>query len=115
MIEVGKGWLSLLIDDGFPDPLSIFDPTWDQGRYLRKYRKVGGECQILEEDENVQVSWSGAIHLGGNNWNISLTNHNLVTGWMDQAVVGIKSKCCGNGRGLYTFHHSKMPCQESFC
>ena len=74
----------------------IFDNTSSSGRYLRLYQTVDNDCQIVEED-NVQVPWKDFIHGIDGVWRVLLTQENKVPDFKVGQLIGVKSKCCGDG------------------
>ena len=101
VLQVGKGFVSLEIPEGFPGLDEIYDNTSSTGRYLRQYQTVENECEIVEED-NPQVPWHD-YHQGlDNTWRVILADNQL-TNYKPGQIIGVKSKCCGNGHNAYWF------------
>ena len=87
--------------EGFPGLDEIYDNTSSTGRYLRQYQTVENECEIVEEDIP-QVPWHD-YHQGlDNTWRVILADNKL-TNYKPGQIIGVKSKCCGNGHNAYWF------------
>lgn len=89
--EVDPGKVVLDIQPGFPDPDKIFDPANQQGRYLRCYTNSKTDPLLVQED-NGQIAWARAKHVGGQRWEIELKNKNQLAGYRQGDLIGIKSK-----------------------
>merc|ERR1711962_193379 len=99
----GVGWVEVRVEDGYPSIEDIHDNSTDQptkGRYLRRYTMKEGVCQIVE-DNNDQVAWSTFTWLGGRSWRLHLHPPSTRLDYSIGDLVGIKSKCCGEGRSAY--------------
>ena len=102
VVSVSKGQVVLDIEPGFPTPLDIFNPLFDQGRYLRRYTDDPNPELIV--DNNDQIPWSNASHLSHNQWVIYLKQVNLTPLYNEGDYLGVKSKCCtSNGGSAYFF------------
>ena len=102
--ELGDNFVDVMIDPTrFPSIESIFNPLDKTGRFLRKYRMVNNECQILDERDNIQVPWKSFSKMKTENITRLFlhedTKHNFSVG----DLLGIKSKCCGNRRNVVDF------------
>jgi hypothetical protein len=63
---------------------------------------VDNDCQIVEED-NVQVPWKDFIHGIDGVWRVLLTQEHKVPDFKVGQLIGVKSKCCGDGHNVYWF------------
>ena len=102
VVEVGKGFVNLLITPEFPGLDAIYDNTSSTGRYIRKYQNVDGSCEIVEE-KNQQVPWRDYQQVAEREWRVLLNQENKVVDYQEGQLVGIKSKCCGNGHNAFFF------------
>ena len=102
VISKGKGYVILQIANGFPWMETIFDPSWWQGRYLRRYRNVNGRCELIVKD-NPQIAYNRYQNLGGGKFKFHLS-HSVDPNYNPGDLIGIKSKCCNQyGRDTYWF------------
>jgi len=99
---VGVGWVEVRLEEGYPRIEDIFDNSTQpsKGRYMKRYTRKGGRCQIVE-DNNEQVGWSSFTWLGGRSWRLHLHPSSTRPQYSIGDLVGIKSKCCGEGRSAY--------------
>ena len=109
MVEVGPGFVTLLITPEFPGLDTIYDNTSSTGRYLKKYQNVEGSCEIVEE-ENQQVAWREYQQVGESEWRVLLTKENQVVDYQMGQLVGVKSKCCGNRKSVFFFCRGEVRC-----
>ncbi|BCU76385.1 hypothetical protein [Luteolibacter sp. LG18] len=98
VVEAAPGKVVLDIQQGFPTPADIFNPTSDQGRFLRRYTNSKEDPQLVVND-NMQIAWREAKPLGGRLWQLDLVKKNLVPGYQKGELIGIKSKHGGKGHG----------------
>ena len=57
VVGVGPGFVELRIDrEQFPGLEDIYNNQSDSGRWLRRFRMVGGKCQLVDEEDNKQVN-----------------------------------------------------------
>jgi hypothetical protein len=91
VVEVAPGKVILDIHEGFPTPADIFDADSDQGRYLRRYTNSKTNPQLIVEN-NPQIAWPGATHLGGGRWQIDLRRKKELANYSKGDLIGIKSK-----------------------
>jgi len=99
VVSVAQGELVLEIQNGFPTPLALYDNTFKQGRWFRRYTNSKTDPQIIQED-NKQVAWgyrNGNYiypeHIKGNIWKFHLNNKNMnLTNYKVGDLVGVKSK-----------------------
>jgi len=110
--EVGKGWVKVNVEKGYPRIDEIFDNTThiaghpDHGRWLRRYVMNDGSCQIVQ-DNNEQVGWSNYTWLGNQNWKLYLDNRFQRPNYRKGELLGIKSKCCGAGETAFYINKGK--------
>ena len=58
VVGVGPGFVELRIDrEQFPGLEDIYNNQSDSGRWLRRFRMVGGKCQLVDEEDNKQVNF----------------------------------------------------------
>ncbi|MCW4462001.1 hypothetical protein OK349_09810 [Sphingomonas sp. BT-65] len=81
------------IDPGFPSILSVYDETFGQGRYIRKYRYGPGGEPYLVQDGNGQTSWQQKHQLANGDWVIGTGVHGGTYALGD--TVAVKSKKAG--------------------
>ncbi|MFH4966922.1 T9SS type A sorting domain-containing protein [Gaetbulibacter sp. M240] len=99
VVSIAAGELVLEIQNGFPTPLELYDDTFAQGRYFRKYTNSTSDPQVIQED-NDQVPWGyrNGVYLypelvSGNTWKFYLSNPNqILTNYAVGDLVGVKSK-----------------------
>lgn len=91
VVSVSPGKLVLDIQEGFPTPRDIFDPTSGQGRYLRRYTDSRTDPQLVQSD-NAQIPWDSATHVSGRRWQMDLKRRKQVAGYRPGDLIGIKSK-----------------------
>ncbi len=91
VVESALGMVVLDIDPGFPTPEMIFNPLSKQGRFLRRYTKSKSDPQVIEND-NDQIPWTRARHIGGRRWELELKQRKQVANYSKGDLVGIKSK-----------------------
>jgi len=97
--SIGTGYIDLEIQYGFPNPLSLYNNTSDQGRYLRRYTNSSIDPQVIQTNNN-QIAWGypGTVNtpptlISGNIWRFQLNNPNLVaSNYSIGELVGVKSK-----------------------
>ncbi|MFD0895719.1 right-handed parallel beta-helix repeat-containing protein [Luteolibacter ambystomatis] len=98
VVEAAAGKVVLDIQEGFPTPADIFNPTSDQGRFIRRYTNSKEDPQLVVKD-NVQLAWREAKPLGDRLWQLDLVKKNLVPNYQKGELIGIKSKHGGKGHG----------------
>ena len=110
VVSIAAGELVLEIQNGFPTPLELFDDTFAQGRYFRKYTNSTTDPQVIQEN-NDQVPWGyrNGVYLypeliSGNTWTFYLSHPNqiLTNYWFNRGgeVVFENIKWTGSSRGL---------------
>lgn len=67
-------FLVLRIEPGYPGIDAIYDPTFGQGRYVRKYRYRNGRPEIVAED-NRQTAWTQKAQLPNGDWVLGLKSN----------------------------------------
>lgn len=82
-------FLVVRIDPGFPGLDAIYNSTWGQGRYVRKYRYRDGQPEIVEGD-NQQSAWEQKAQLPNGDWVMGLKRNGAHYAVGDR--LGIKSK-----------------------
>lgn len=91
VMATSPGKVVLDLQEGFPTPAEIFDPQSDQGRYLRRYTDSRTDPHMIEEN-NVQIPWVRAVHVGGRQWEIELKRKKELANYSKGELIGIKSK-----------------------
>ncbi len=86
VVETGPGKVVLDIQEGFPTPADIFDPSSNQGRYLRRYTNSQTDPELVEKD-NAQIPWKSANHLKAQQWEIELARNKSI-GELHQRRLG---------------------------
>ena len=100
--DVGDYFVDIIINtDKYPEIESIFNPVSKSGRFLRKYKIVNNECQLLDQEDNKQVVWNSFEKMSDNVTRLHLMkdqarHHNFSVG----DLIGVKSKCCGVRRNV---------------
>ena len=88
VVSVSQGEVIMDIETGYPTPLALFNQTFGQGRYLRKYTKSKMDPQVIQEN-NEQVAWGWRNNTAKlpepvdpennpNRWRIYLNNPNSI-------------------------------------
>jgi hypothetical protein len=103
-------FLVIRIDPGFPGLDAIYNPTWGQGRFVRKYRYRDGRPEIVEDD-NVQSAWVQKAQLPNGDWVMGLKRNAAHYAIGD--AVAIKSKKAADvawfaGGGHVTFENIRL-------
>lgn len=86
-------FLVLRIPAGFPDIDSIYNPTFGQGRYIRKYRYSPGGQPYLVQDNNDQTAWQQKDQLANGDWVLGLGAATATYAVGD--TIAVKSKKAG--------------------
>ena len=69
VVGVGPGFVQLRIDrEQFPGLEEIYNNQSDSGRWLRRFRMVGGKCQLVDEEDNKQVNIQSLIYISDGNY-----------------------------------------------
>ena len=69
VVGVGPGFVQLRIDrEQFPGLEEIYNNQSDSGRWLRRFRMVGGRCQLVDEENNKQVNIQSLIYISDGNY-----------------------------------------------
>lgn len=87
----------------FPDVQSVYNPLDKTGRFLRKYRLVNNNCQLIDERDNVQVPWKSYSKIRKYNLTRLFLPEDTTHSFSVGDLVGIKSKCCGKRRNVLDF------------
>ncbi|MFH6767188.1 hypothetical protein V8G56_00450 [Gaetbulibacter aquiaggeris] len=99
VVSRAAGELVLEIQNGFPTPLELYNDTFAQGRYFRKYTNSTTDPQVIQTN-NDQVAWGyrNSTYLypeliSGQTWKFFLNNATTVlSNYNVGDLVGVKSK-----------------------
>jgi hypothetical protein len=86
-------FLVLRIPAGFPDIDSIYNSTFGQGRYIRKYRYSPSGHPYLVQENNDQTAWQQKDQLANGDWVLGLGAATATYAAGD--TVAVKSKKAG--------------------
>jgi len=85
-------FLVVRLHSGFPDINAIYNPSFGQGRYIRRYGYSGSQPYLIQ-DSNKQTGWSQKDQLANGDWVLGLIGTTSTYSVGDQ--IGIKSKKAG--------------------